>query len=105
VDLNARFTGSMPICLMSGHFWKQRGLPLAQFAAFEYSGEIHSIYGLFSPMLESGQIIVTATASIGTQLNMADIVWSGKDEDDLARVGNFIKDILGPSGSTGGLSQ
>ncbi|KAK3996163.1 hypothetical protein QBC44DRAFT_318299 [Cladorrhinum sp. PSN332] len=94
VDLNARFTGSMPICFMSGHFWKARGLPLAQFGAFSYAGAIHDIHDLLGPVLESGQVIVTATANIEEHSNMADIVWGGKDEADLARVGKYITDRL-----------
>ncbi|SPO02961.1 uncharacterized protein DNG_05642 [Cephalotrichum gorgonifer] len=94
VDLNARFTGSMPICFMSGHFWKRRGLRLAQFATFEYSGELDGIYTYLSPLIESGQAVVTATATIGPDSNMADIAWGGKDEPDLARVGDIIRHKL-----------
>lgn len=98
VDLNARYTGSLPICFMSGHFWKERDLPLVEFGTFEYPGQTEDIYGLLGPMLETGQIIVTATASIG-ETNMADIVWGAKDEKELAEIGSFIKTSIGSSAS------
>ncbi|CEJ79789.1 hypothetical protein VHEMI00008 [[Torrubiella] hemipterigena] len=98
VDLNARYTGSLPICFMSGHFWKERGLPLVEFGTFEYPGETDGIYSRLGPMLESGQIIVTATASIG-ETNMADIVWGAKGEIELAEIGTFIKTSIGSSAS------
>ncbi|ROW00335.1 hypothetical protein VMCG_07324 [Cytospora schulzeri] len=94
VDLNARFTGSMPICFMSNHFWKERSLPLAQFAAVEYKGEVDVIYDLLEELVRSGQVIVTATAEIEEGVNMADVVWGGKDGNDLAEVENWIRKAL-----------
>ncbi|KAI9683616.1 MAG: hypothetical protein M1829_004920 [Trizodia sp. TS-e1964] len=94
VDLNARTTGSMPICLMSTHFWKERGLALAEFAAFQYGGEVDSIYTRLGPMVQSGQIVVTATTTIDEDLNAADVVWGGKDAADLAAVGRFVASAL-----------
>lgn len=94
VDLNARFTGSMPICFMSGHFWKDRGLPLAQFAAVEYDGKVDDIYDRLEPLLTTGQIIVTATADIDDGVNMADVVWGGKDANDLIEVEHWIRQRL-----------
>lgn len=94
VDLNARFTGSMPICFMSNHFWKRRGLPLAQFGAFGYSGKVDAIYERLRPLLDFGQVIVTATAEIYEGDNMADIVWGGRDAADLQRVEEWIKEKL-----------
>lgn len=94
VDLNARFTGSMPICLMSNHFWKDRGLPLAKFAAFKYGGAVDSIYDRLRHMVCSGQIVVIATAIIDQDLNVADVVWGGKDQADLASIGEVIAKSL-----------
>lgn len=94
VDLNPRFTGSMPICLMSNQFWKDRGLPLAEFAAFKYGGAVVSIYSRLGHMVYSGQIIVTATAIIDQDLNVADVVWGGKDQADLASIREFIAKSL-----------
>lgn len=94
VDLNARFTGSMPICLMSQHFWQERQLPLAQFAAMEYSGTVDSIHSRLQPLLRIGQIIVTATMEVEDGLNVADIIWGGKDSADLAGVEKWIKQRL-----------
>lgn len=94
VDLNARFTGSMPICFMSHHFWHDRQLPLAQFAAMDYFGSVDDIYGRLQPLMQTGQVIVTATAKIEDELNMADIVWGGKDSADLADVEQWIKQRL-----------
>ncbi|KAL8777330.1 MAG: hypothetical protein Q9213_007910 [Squamulea squamosa] len=90
VDLNARFTGSMPICFMSTHFWKVRGLPLAEFAAFKYRGAVDSVYDRLEPLVHAGQIVVTATAIIDQDLNAADIVWGGKDRADLTSIRDFI---------------
>ncbi|KAK6864010.1 hypothetical protein PG995_000538 [Apiospora arundinis] len=106
VDLNARFTGSMPICFMSGHFWKRRELALAQFAAFEYqASHVDDIYERLEPLVQSGAIVVTATATIteGGKVgdgdeegsHMADIVWGGRDQGDLARVEREVRDRLG----------
>ncbi|KAK7965268.1 hypothetical protein PG996_000377 [Apiospora saccharicola] len=103
VDLNARFTGSMPICFMSGHFWERRGLPLAQFAAFEYqAAHADAIYERLDPLVQSGCAVVTATATInGSEgggddgTHMADIVWGGRDQGDLARVEREIRGRLG----------
>jgi carbamoylphosphate synthase large subunit len=79
VDLNARFTGSMPIFLMSTHFWKDRDLSLAKFTAFKYRGAVDSIYDRLRSIVQSGQIVVTDTAIIDQDLNVADVVWGGKD--------------------------
>ena len=111
VDLNARFTGSMPICFMAGHFWERRGLALAQFAAFEYQGaHADVIYERLDPLVQSGRAVVTATATIedggGSEegdgdgdgdggTHMADIVWGGRDQGDLVRVEREIRDRLG----------
>lgn len=94
VDLNARFTGSMPICLMSQHFWRDRQLPLAQFATMEYSGTASCIYSRLQPLMETGQVVVTATAEIEEGLNMADIVWGGMDSADLMDVEQRIRQKL-----------
>ena len=94
VDLNARFTGSMPICFMSGHFWKQRGLPLAQFSAVEYGGDVDCIYARLGGLVRTGQVVVTATASIGEGANMADVVWGGSGMDELAEVQKWIRQAL-----------
>lgn len=94
VDLNARFTGSMPICFMSNHFWRDRKLPLAQFSAVEYPGQVDDIYTHLQPLLRTGQVIVTATAEIDPGVNMADVVWGGKDAKDLADVEKWIKEKL-----------
>jgi predicted ATP-grasp superfamily ATP-dependent carboligase len=94
VDLNARFTGSMPICFMSNHFWKDKGLPLAKFAMFKYGRAVDSIYDRLGHMVYSGQIVVTATAIIDQDLNVADVVWGGKDQADLASIGEFIAKSL-----------
>lgn len=91
VDLNARFTGSMPICLMSRHFWRDRGLPLAKFGAFGYAGPVDAIYERLQPLIYHGQVIVTATAVIYDGDNMADIVWGGKDLADLDKVEGWIR--------------
>lgn len=98
VDLNARFTGSMPICLMSGHFSRKRGLSLAQFGAVEYGGAVDRIYERLGPLVESGQVVVTATAEIEDGLNLADVVWGGKDAGDLAEVEGWIRrQLLDPA--------
>ncbi|KAI3396004.1 hypothetical protein diail_575 [Diaporthe ilicicola] len=94
VDLNARFTGSMPICLMSGHFWKERGLPLAEFSAVEYGGDVDCIYDRLESLVKRGQVVVTATATIEEGVNMADVVWGGNTLKELAEVQAWIKQAL-----------
>ncbi|KAJ0120982.1 solid-state culture specific atp-grasp domain protein [Diaporthe amygdali] len=94
VDLNARFTGSMPICFMSGHFWKQRGLPLAEFSAVEYGGDVDCIYTRLESLVKRGQVVVTATARIEEGVNMADVVWGGKTLNELAEVQTWIRQAL-----------
>lgn len=94
VDLNARFTGSMPICFMSQHFWRERQLKLAQFAAFEYTGPVDAIYLRLQPLLQSGQVVVTATAEIEDNVSIADVVWGGKDSTDLAAVEQLVRQRL-----------
>ncbi|KAL8850154.1 MAG: hypothetical protein Q9221_004915 [Calogaya cf. arnoldii] len=94
VDLNARFTGSMPICFMSTHFWKVRDLPFAEFAAFKYRGTVDGVYDRLEPLVSTGQIVITATAVIDQDLNAADVVWGGKDREDLANIGGFIASSL-----------
>lgn len=94
VDLNARFTGSMPICLLSGHFWTRRGLPLAQFAAVEYGGGVDGVYERLQLLVSTGAVVVTATAEIGDGVNMADVIWGGKDAADLAEVEKWIEEKL-----------
>jgi hypothetical protein len=95
VDLNARFTGSLPICLLSGHFWKRENLPMAQFGAFQYYGtSMDVIYDRLHKLLESGQAIVTAIACIDENENMSDIIWGGKDQADLVRVEALIRKLL-----------
>lgn len=94
VDLNARFTGSMPICLMSGHFWKEKALPLAQFSAVEYAGKVDDIYDRLQPLVATGRVIVTATAEIEVGSNMADVVWGGKDAKHLLEIEEWIRGKL-----------
>lgn len=94
VDLNARFTGSMPICFMSRHFWKERDLPLAQFAAVEYAGKVDDIYDRLQPLVETGRVVITATAEIEDDLNMADVVWGGKDANHLSEVEQWMRQKL-----------
>lgn len=95
VDLNARFTGSMPICLMSGHFWKRRGLALAQFSAVEYGGDVNCIYDRLGSLVQTGQVVVTATANIEEGGgNMADVVWGGRNMKELADVQTWITQAL-----------
>lgn len=94
VDLNARLTGSMPICLMSGHFWRERALPLAQFAAFEYAATEDAIYDRLQPLVATGRVIITATAEIEHGLSMADVVWGGRDATHLSEVEKWIRERL-----------
>lgn len=97
VDLNARFTGSMPICFMSRHFWEERDLPLAQFAAVEYAGKVDGIYDRLQPLVDTGRVVITATAGIENDLNMADVVWGGKDANHLSEVEQWMRQkLVGP---------
>jgi hypothetical protein len=94
VDLNPRLTGSTPICLLSNHFYTDRNLPLAQFSAFQYGGTTESLYDTLSQQIKSGQVVVVSATSIDTRLNMADIIWGGKNQDDLQETGKLIRERL-----------
>ena len=91
VDLNPRFTGSVPLCLLSDHFFTQRGLPHAACAAFTYEGATEDIYRLLSPEIDSGKVIITAAPNVGEQSNMADLVWGARDKEDLVKTAESIK--------------
>lgn len=79
---------------MSRHLGRQRASPLAQFAAVEYAGQVDDIYDRLQPLLDTGSVIITATTEIEEDLNMADVVWGGKNANDLSEVGQWIRDKL-----------
>ena len=98
VDLNPRFTGSMPICLLSDHFSKRRGMRLAEFAVFQYGGECDDIYDILSLEINSGKIVLNSVMSIGAQSNMVDLVWGGRDREDIIRTAGLIRAKLSSHG-------
>jgi hypothetical protein len=91
VDLNPRFTGSVPLCLLSDHFFKQRGLPFAEFAAIPYGGAVENAYNLLSQEIDSGKIVINGMANVAEQSNMVDLIWGGRDEEDLAKTAESIR--------------
>jgi hypothetical protein len=91
VDLNPRFTGSVSLCVLSDHFFTQRGLPHAEYAVFPYEGATENIYKLLSTEIHSGKVVITAVANVGEPTNMADLVWGGRDEEDLVKTAESIE--------------
>lgn len=91
VDLNARFTGSMGICLLSDHFYRRLGLRFAECGPFRYTGETTDIYEILARDIGAGKIVVDAVVSIDDGLNMADLIWGGYSMEDLAQTAGLIR--------------
>ena len=53
------------------------------------------IYDILSSQIESGNIIVNSATNIDERLNMVDLVWGGRDREDLFRTAELIKSKLG----------
>ena len=91
VDLKPRFTSSIPICLIANHFFEQRGLPLAEFAAFRYAGASEDLYTILLSEIWSGKVVINAMTSISEGSNMVNSVWSGRDRKHLVKTAKSIK--------------
>ncbi len=94
VDLNARYTGSMALCLLSEHFHKRLGLRYAECGAFQYQGELADVYELLEEDIETGKIIVDAVVSIDEGLNMVDLIWGAHSSEGLVQTAELIRTSL-----------
>ncbi|KAJ9616566.1 hypothetical protein H2200_000285 [Cladophialophora chaetospira] len=94
VDLNARYTGSMAICLLSGHFYRRLGMRFAECGPFKYEGDADDIYEILARDTGTGKVIVDAVVSIDDGLSMADLIWGGHSMEELAQTAGLIRTQL-----------
>ncbi|KIW70166.1 hypothetical protein PV04_02461 [Phialophora macrospora] len=94
VDLNARFTGSMALCLLSSHFYKRLGFRFAEAGSFQYRGECGDVSKILSRDIETGKVIVNAMVSIDEGVNMVDLIWGGHSRQDLALTADLLRTQL-----------
>jgi hypothetical protein len=90
VDLNARYTGSVALCLLSKHFHKRLGLRFAEAGSFRFGGDCAKVYDVLSQQIESGDIVVNALVNLDDKSAMVDLIWGGRSREDLARLGEHI---------------
>ncbi|OCT49867.1 hypothetical protein CLCR_07191 [Cladophialophora carrionii] len=91
VDLNARFTGSMALCLLSSHFYKRLGFRFAEAGSFQYRGECGDVSEILSRDIETGKVVMNAVASIDDGVNMVDLIWGGHSRQDLASTADLLR--------------
>jgi len=94
VDLNARITGGLVICLLSSHFMEVRGLRFARMESFNYNGASGDIYELLQPMIEQGSVVVSAAMKVALEKNQAYLIYGGRSRDELKRIGYLIHERL-----------
>lgn len=94
VDLNARFTGSMPLPLLSAHFSKLREMNHGELATFTYKGGVQLAYDVLASELDDGNIIVLSVASVTEDLTTIDLAWGGRDLIDLQKRKAYIQEQL-----------
>ena len=91
VDLNARYTGSMALCFLLGHFHERLCLRFAEFGSFQYHGACESVYLTLADYIESGRVIVNAAATVDDDLNMVDLIWGAHSQEELASMAEVFQ--------------
>ncbi|KAJ5190690.1 uncharacterized protein N7498_009675 [Penicillium cinerascens] len=94
VDLNARLTGGFVLCLLSGHFMKERGLPFAQAQSFHYQGKAADVYTLLAPFVQTGQVVVAAVTETLPNNCTTQLIFGGQNRDELASMKDIIREGL-----------
>ncbi|DAA79266.1 TPA_exp: Uncharacterized protein A8136_0039 [Trichophyton benhamiae CBS 112371] len=94
VDLNARLTGGFVVCLLSNHFMKERGLPLAQAQSFHYEGKSPDVYTLLAPFISKGQVIVAAATESLPNNSTAQLIFGGRTREELFSIKAAIQERL-----------
>jgi hypothetical protein len=94
VDLNARLTGGFVLCLLSGHFMRERGLPFAQAQSFHYEGKLADVYNLLAPFVGTGQVVIAAVTETLPNNSTAQLIFGGRNRKELASMKDIIREGL-----------
>ncbi|KAL2820621.1 hypothetical protein BJX63DRAFT_427947 [Aspergillus granulosus] len=94
VDLNARLTGGFVLCLLSGHFMEERGLPFAQAKSFHYEGKTADVYTHLATFIRTGQVVVAAVTEALPNKCTAQLIFGGQNREELADMKDIIQEEL-----------
>ncbi|KAE8359164.1 hypothetical protein BDV27DRAFT_162888 [Aspergillus caelatus] len=94
VDLNARLTGGFVLCLLSGHFMEERGLPFAQAKGFHYEGQPADVYTRLATFIRTGQVTVAAVTETLPNNCTTQLIFGGRNREELADMKGIIQETL-----------